>query len=124
MSGAGSPGRRALVRQYKETGPVAGVYAIRNLPEGKLLVASAMNLAGALNRERFELRLRTHRNRALQADWDRLGDAAFVFEPLQELKRRDDPAFDPRAELADLLSLWREELLGDPEASGYRLPAA
>lgn len=114
--------RKALLRAYKEAGPVAGVYAVRNQVEGPVRVAGALNLQGALNRERFELKLGGHRDRALQAAWNRLGPQAFTFEVLQEVKRRDDPTFDIRTELAELLSLWRLEIHGDAEAAGYRSP--
>jgi hypothetical protein len=102
--------RRELVRQYKEAGPAAGVYAIRNLAEGRVYLGASMNVEGALNRARFELRQRGHRHKALMADWLRLGEAQFAFEVVDVLKKRDDPAFDAKAELADLLQLWRTEL--------------
>jgi hypothetical protein len=102
--------RRALTRQYKEAPPPMGVYAIRNLVEDRLYVGASNNVEGAINRARFELKMNGHRNRGLQQDWQRLGAEAFHCEVVDTVKMRDDPAFDAQAELADMLTLWREEL--------------
>jgi hypothetical protein len=57
----GGPSRRSeLKRGYKEKPPAMGVFAVRNLPQGKVLVGSSLNLPGALNRLRFELSLGGH----------------------------------------------------------------
>jgi hypothetical protein len=46
----------------------------------------------------------------LQAEFDRDGSAAFVFDVLELVKQRDDPAFDYAAELETMLQLWSTEL--------------
>lgn len=107
--------RRELSRQYKETGPRMGVYAIRNGADEVVFVGASLNVDGAMNRDRFELRNRTHRNKRLLEDWLLWGSDGLRFEVIDTLKKRDDPAFNPRTELASLLALWREELDGDRE---------
>ena len=102
--------RRELVRQYKESGPAAGVYVVRNTADGRNYVGASMNAEGALNRARFELRRGAFRNASLAADWRRLGEDAFEFEVVDVLKKKDDPAFDAQAELEAMRDLWREEL--------------
>jgi hypothetical protein len=52
--------KRSLTRQYKETPPPMGVYVIRNLATGRVRVRASMNLEGAINRDRFELGLKSH----------------------------------------------------------------
>lgn len=104
--------RRELSKQYKETGPRMGLYAIRNRADKVLFVGASLNVDGAMNRDRFELKNKTHRNKRLREDWLRWGADGLRFEVIDILKRRDDPAFDPHAELASLLVLWREELDG------------
>jgi hypothetical protein len=110
--------QRELRRRYKEDPPTAGVYAIRNVANGRLLVGGSANPEGALHRHRFELQLGGHRDRLLQQDWQQLGADAFTFEIVDRLKRSDDPAFDARTELAGLLALWRTEL-GAEHLAGY-----
>ena len=105
-----SPDRRALKRQYRETLHPMGVYVIRNLHDGKVYLAASLNLEAALNRERFQLKMRGHPSPELQAAWDAAGEAMFSVEVLDRLKPRDEPGFDYRPELESLLSLWREDL--------------
>lgn len=114
----GTQRRKELTRQYKQADPPVGVYAIRNLADGRTYVGGSMNVQGAMNRARFELQLKGHRNKALQQDWTALGADAFRFEVLQMVRKRDDPAQDWEADLADLLELWREEL-GCEQPGGY-----
>ncbi|SEF32575.1 GIY-YIG nuclease family protein [Variovorax sp. NFACC27] len=102
--------RRALVRQYKETPRPAGVYVIRNGSNGRVYVGGSLDVEGAMNRARFELNMRSHRNKALGQDWIEHGAGHFSFEVIDRVKERDDPAFDRKAELDRLLSLWQEEL--------------
>ena len=112
------PDRRALSRQYKEAPPPMGVYAIRNVVNQRVYVDASPNPQGTLNRHRFELELKGHRNRALQQDWNVHGAANFRLEVIDTLKKSEDPAFDEKAELAALLSMWRQELQCDG-ALGY-----
>lgn len=107
--------RRELSKQYKETGPRMGVYAIRNGAGKVVFVGASLNVDGAMNRDRFELKNKTHRNKRLLEDWLRWGGDGLRFEVIDTLKKRDDPAFAPEAELASLLALWREELDGQRE---------
>ena len=110
--------KRALKRQYLDTRTHAGVYAIRNLRTGRTMVAGSPNVQGALNRHRFELRQGNHRDAQLQRDWNEHGEASFVFEVLDVVKPREDPAFDVARELRTLVELWRQEFACRAEA-GY-----
>ena len=115
--------KQMLKRQYLETKTRAGVYAIRNQITGRVLVAGSTNVQGALNRHRFELRDGQHRNARLAQDWAEHGETSFLFEVLDMVKPRDDPAFDAAQELETLVSLWRQEIpcrgdrgYGDPRS--------
>jgi hypothetical protein len=102
------PTRADLRRQFKEAGRPMGVYAFRNAANGKVLVGASPNLPGAENALRFQLKLGSHRNRALQADWKAHGEAAFSWEVLHELT--PEPGADARDELDALERLWLDEL--------------
>jgi hypothetical protein len=105
------PSRRDQTRQYKENPPAAGVYLIRNLVTQRIVLKASLNLEGAMNRDRFELRMGKHRDATLQADCKRLGEAALRFEVVETLKPPTDPDADPAEALALALALWQEELL-------------
>lgn len=113
--------RRALIRQYKETPRPMGVYGVRNLASGKLLIGVARDVPGKLNSHRAQLRMHAHRNAALQADWDALGADAFAFETLDLLPPSDAPGYDPGDDLRVLEDLWLDKL--QPYgARGYNTP--
>lgn len=102
--------KRELMRQYRDTGPAVGIYVIRNLANQRVFVGGSMNVQGSINRERFELDLKSHRNAKLLQDWLQYGPENFTFEVIDVVKKREDPAFDYQGELAALLDMWREEL--------------
>ncbi|MET3133536.1 hypothetical protein AAKU55_003826 [Oxalobacteraceae bacterium GrIS 1.11] len=103
------PSRKAeLKSDYQLNPPAMGVYAIRHLASGKALIERSNNLPGALNRHRFELKLGLHRNAALQADWQRDGEAGFLLEIVDTVAPNADPAFDADGEIAALLDLYLE----------------
>nr|WP_199040590.1 GIY-YIG nuclease family protein [Dyella sp. ASV24] len=99
--------RKELTQSYKLALPPMGIYAVRNLASGKMLLDQSTNLTGALNRHLTELKLGSHRNKALMADWRAQGEAGFVFEVLEQIDERPEPDFDYKAEMARLLALWQ-----------------
>lgn len=102
--------RKELVRQYKETARPAGVYRVRHVPSGRTLLGSSRDAPAMLNRIRAQLRMRSHPNRALQADWESDGPDAFLFEVVDLLPPSSDPDDDLTDDLAMLEELWRERL--------------
>lgn len=101
--------RKRLIELYKQTRKTAGVYGIRNTETGRLLLGSGLNLHGPLQRHRSELTWGSHRCRALQQDWNRLGQDTFVFEVLGTI----DPAlagYERDAALRDLEQEWLARL--------------
>lgn len=116
--------RRELTRQYKQTFPPMGVYAVRCDAAGLLRLLSSRNVEGAMNRLRFELMRGTLRDKALQQAWNTHGADAFSLEVIDRVKERDDPAFDYDGELASLLALWEAELQPTPGATDLQGGAA
>ena len=103
-----APTRRALTRQYKQTKPAAGVFTLTNQANGRVVVGGSLQLKGAMNRMRFELKMRLHRSQALQKDWTAHGAEQFSFSVVDPVKEPDDPHFHYQVELGSLPSLWRE----------------
>jgi hypothetical protein len=105
--------RRELSRAARDAFPPMGVYALRDASTGAVRVHASRNVHGAINRDQFALRLGSHRDKALQAEWSR-DPARFTFEVLAMVKERSDPDFDYVAELRLLEQLYRAELCGEP----------
>ena len=102
--------KRAANREYKEAKIAAGVYRVHNLAEDRSLIGASVNVAAILNRHRSGLRMGGHENKELQRDFNRLGEAGFAFEVLDELTGTDLPGFDLKRDLAVLEQLWLERL--------------
>ncbi len=84
------------------------MYQIRNVRDGRVLVASTLNLK-TLNGKRVELARGAHWNAALRADVAALGAEAFVFEILGVLEEEEGLVYRHDA-LARLEAAWLERL--------------
>lgn len=102
--------RKEMVRKYKEAPRPRGVYRVQHKPTGRTLFGSSPDAPAMLNRVRAELRMKTHRNRALQMDWDLDGPDAFLFEVVDLLPATEVAEGDPGEELALFEEMWRERL--------------
>ena len=100
---------KQLKQEYKQGIRPMGVFQIRNLVKEKIFLAAGIDLAGAINRHRFELGAGGHKNQQLQLDWNNQGADTFAFEILDQM----NPAEDPRASRKDLQTLedmWLNKL--------------
>jgi group I intron endonuclease len=112
--------RKELNQEYMKHPKPAGVFQIKNTANGKVLLGSSLNLEGPLNSHRFMLKIGSHRNKALQQDWNQYGEQNFVFEILETVTIKDDPNFNLRDELTLLEMIWLEKLQPFGE-KGYNL---
>ena len=102
--------KKAALLEYKLTHRPMGVFQIRNTSDGKVFIDSSTNIPGKINRHRFALNMGSHANKALQADWNKLGETAFEFETIEPVEPRDDANYDYKADLITLEDLWLEKL--------------
>ena len=102
--------RKEIHREYKERVKPSGVFQIKNMANGKVLLGSSLNLEGPLNKHRFMLKVNNHPNKDLQKDWNELGPDQFTFEILETVQIRDHPNFNLKDELTLLEEIWLEKL--------------
>ena len=102
--------KQDLKREYKERKKPAGVFQIKNTANGKMFLGSSLNLEGPLNAHKFMLMTGSHRNEALQKEWNEFGAEKFVFEILEFVKIKDDQNFNMSDELTLLEQIWLENL--------------
>jgi group I intron endonuclease len=112
--------RKELNQEYMKRPKPAGVFQVKNTANGKILLGSSLNLEGPLNSHRFMLKIGSHRNKALQQDWNEYGEQNFVFEILETVNVKDDPNFNLSDELTLLEMIWLEKLQPFGE-KGYNL---
>lgn len=102
--------RKELNRAYQERVKPSGVFQVKNLVNGKILLGSSLNLEGPLNKHRFMLRVNSHPNKELQKDWNELVADQFVFEILETVEIQAHPNFNLKDELTLLEEIWLEKL--------------
>lgn len=114
--------RKEIHQEYRERVKPSGVYQVRNIANGKVLLGSSLNLEGPLNRHRFMLKINSHPNKELQKDWNELGPGQFTFDILEVVQVQDHPNFNLKDELTLLEQIWFEKLQPVGER-GYNLNA-
>ena len=87
-----------------------GVYQIKNLVNGKIFVGSSKNLPGKINSHRFQLKMGSHMNKALQKEYSNFGEKYFSFEVLDHLQPQEDSTSDYSIDLDILEKMWIEKL--------------
>lgn len=102
--------KKELLRQYKETPRPMGVFQIKNQATGKALLLKALDIPGIINRHQLELERGLHRNKELQADWNRYGASAFSFDVLEQIKATDFLPQEWPGAVATLLEEWLEKI--------------
>lgn len=122
VSKEGKMDKKQLIFEYKNTPKPVGVFQIRNVANGKVLVGSSFNLTGRRNRFRMEVKSgNIGNNPRIRRDWEEYGADQFVFEVLEQVKPSEDPQYDYKADLAGLEQQWLDKLMpyGD---RGYNPP--
>ena len=102
--------RKEIHREYKERVKPSGVFQVKNIANGKVLLGSSLNLEGPLNKHRFMLNINGHPNKELQQDWNELGPDQFSFEILETVQISDNPNFNLKDELTLLEEIWLEKI--------------
>lgn len=102
--------RKDLQREYKDRPRIAGVFQVKNLVNGKVLLGSSLNLDGPLNGVKFLLEIGGHKNEMLQQEWNEFGAENFSFDILEVVQVKDDPNFNLSDELTLLEQIWIEKL--------------
>lgn len=114
--------KQELKSSYKQQQFPMGIFQLKNLKNGKILIGSSVNLPAMWNRLQAQLKFGSHLNRDLQQDWQAFGAKNFAYEILEELEPySDDPAFRYTDDLATLESIWLEKLQPFGE-KGYNKP--
>jgi group I intron endonuclease len=99
-----------IKKNYKQTVTPMGIYQLKNLVNGKILIGSSKNLPARKNRFELELTLENFTNKELLQDVWEHGKDKFVFEVLDYLAPKEDPAYNYSEDLKTLEELWIEKL--------------
>ena len=111
--------RKALIEQYKQMKVYFGVFAVRNLQNGKIYIGTCNNLKSRWLTLKGQLDAGRFANAALQKAWNEEGENAFVYEVLEQKEKKEET--DVNWELKQMGAAWMEKLApyGD---KGYHRP--
>lgn len=101
--------KKEMIAEYKNRKPPRGAYVLRFTDGGSSFVDAVPDLDAARNGLLFALRINSHRNKELQAEWDAHGEAAFRYEVLEKLEDDLEPMVW-RDQLKDLKKKWVAKL--------------
>jgi len=102
--------RKELLAAYREKKPRPGVFAVRCTVTGQVWVQAAVNLDTCRNGVWFPLKLGSHPNKALQAEWKAHGAEAFLIEDIETLDGEDLAGWELTSKLKSRERHWRETL--------------
>ncbi|MFH0734011.1 MAG: GIY-YIG nuclease family protein [bacterium] len=102
--------KNELKKKYKETLTPMGVYKIENKINKKIFIGSSLNITARFNRHQMELKFGSEDIKELLDDYNKYGLENFEFRIVDLLKRKDDPTYNYRKDLAELENMWLEEL--------------
>jgi group I intron endonuclease len=110
-----------IKKKYKQTITPMGIYQLKNLVNGKILIGSSKNLPARKNRYDMELSLENFSDKDLLNDVRKSGKDNFIYEVLDYLEPKEDPLYDYTEDLKTLEEMWIEKLqpFGD---RGYNKP--
>ena len=101
--------KRKLRSEAKQLKPKQGVFALRCTPSGQVWVSHSRNLDASKNSVFFMLRGELHKDKALQAAYNEHGEAAFVFDVLEQFDE-DLPAVNLWDQMVARQKHWSEQL--------------
>ncbi|MFA6808305.1 MAG: GIY-YIG nuclease family protein [Eubacteriales bacterium] len=106
--------RKEMQAAYKERKIVGGICAIKNTTNGKMVLAAVVDLQVYENRFKFSQVTGSCLDLRLQKDWIKYGSNAFVFEVLEELKKKEtQTSKEFNEDIKTLKEIWLEKIAPD-----------
>lgn len=103
--------KKELKEMYKQLKPEMGLLSISCNSNNKYLLLACNSTKNTKNSNLFQLKHGLHKNKELQNDWKKFGDANFTIEVLEKLDYdKDESKTDYSEELALLREIWIENL--------------
>ena len=90
-----SASRREAIKEYKARKPQRGAFAVRSTVSGQVWVGASPSLGSAQNSIWFALRIGSHHDKLLQAEWHAHGEHSFTYEIVETLDEDVTPLAIP-----------------------------
>lgn len=101
--------KKELTMAYRRRKREMGVYLFE-CAEGGSYIGRADDPKSAINKNVFQLKMRSHPNKRLQKEWSDRGEAAFSVRVLDSLEYEEETKEECAEELAMLFDDWKLKL--------------
>lgn len=98
--------KKKLREDYKSLINPMGIFAFTNKMNGKVFLASSLNLKNKDVRLKMSLNNNLYPNKEFQDDWNKDGESNFTYDVLETLEINDDPNYNYKEDLEILESIW------------------
>lgn len=105
--------KKQIVKDYKMQKQPAGIYAVHNKVDNKMLIGSSKNLPAVIRRFEFTLQMESFPYQELIDDYKKHGKDNFEIKILDELELKDESEKVVNLELLTLEEMWIEKLKAD-----------
>lgn len=102
--------KREITAAYKERKSQPGIFRVDCAASGETWVGISRNLDSAQNSVFFQLRMGSHRNKAMQAAWAAHGEAGLTSAVAEVLEVKDVSPYILDRLLKERLAHWRKDL--------------
>jgi len=102
--------KKELREEFKQKKYRMGVFKLTNTQNGKIFIGSSIDLDAYWHALRLQLNTGLFLNKELQEEWKALGQEAFTYETLEEIKQDDEKDTDYPKEIKALEEMLIEEL--------------
>ncbi|MEN8613897.1 GIY-YIG nuclease family protein [Dehalogenimonas sp. THU2] len=105
--------RKDLINAYKQRKITGGVFKVTNTTSGRYLLDSAADIQARQNAFNFSVTTNNPFDYKMRKDWQESGAAAFTFEVLDTLEKKESQSQEQFIEdLKMLEGIWVEKLGG------------
>ena len=102
--------KKDLISKYKMRKVIGGIYAIKNIRTGKMLLDGTTDLLGMKNRFEFSQKTGSCINTRIQNAWKEDGHLSFEFWVLEELEKKEEQTMTEfRDDINVLKEIWLEK---------------
>jgi hypothetical protein len=102
--------KKQITKDYKMQKQPAGIYAVHNKVDNKMLIGSSKNLPAIVRRFEFALQMESFPYQELIDDYKKHGKDNFEIKVLDELELKEETDKEITNELNTLEEMWIEKL--------------
>lgn len=102
--------KKQITKEYKMQKQPAGIYAVHNKVDNKMLIGKSKNLPAVVRRFEYTLKMESFPYQELIDDFKKHGRVNFDIKVIDELEIREETYSEIDKELESLEEMWIEKL--------------